>query len=430
MGEKLKKTHFFSSPNNNRTRWENLAIAAALTFYLIKMIFIISDFSLCENVGLDYCAYWSAGKLINEKSFSSVYNLNLLEQAQNEIYPQADHPNFQTFAVMYLPIFLLPFKFFSLIDLTTSYLIWTFINFVGLILYLRFFTIKISGTSPSKRLVLISLLSLPVFINFYEGQVNTLLVVCIGEFIRNILEDKDILAGLWLGGWLLKPQLLILIIPFLLLKRLFKSFTGFMLSTILIFGSALIFIKPNGFIDLANTFKEAGEGGVVSNPAAMINWRMLGWHLNSLTNTTIGWIVIIIGSLLTTAIVLYTFTRKINDNSTNQIFAFLGIFAATCAVTWHSHLHMSMILIPPLIYLRMKSEIKESLFIAWIFVPVFVEFLGYLITFLLRANNLSFSNFQALALSRGLTGLILNSLIIVWCIEQFKPLIKQKPEND
>ena len=40
-----------------------------------------------------------------------------------------------------------------------------------------------------------------------------------GEFIRSSLNKKPVLSGIWLAGLLLKPQLLILIVPIILLMR-------------------------------------------------------------------------------------------------------------------------------------------------------------------------------------------------------------------
>lgn len=420
----------FHLPFQNMTQesWINLAIAAMLTFYILQIGFIIFDGKICQNIGSDYCAYWAAGRIINEYNITKVYDLDLLRQFQKEVYPQGNSPFFEPFGVMYLPIFLIPFKYLSLLKPTPSYLVWTFINLSGFILYLTYFAKKTGGKPLPNRLLLFIFLSLPVFVNFHEGQVNVWLMICAGEFIRAILTKNHFKAGLWLGGWLLKPQLLILIIPFLLFRKLFKAIVGFITSAGMILGFSIILIKPSGFLALINIFFEAGGGGVVSNPAAMINWRMIGWHVESFTSANIGWTIIIIGSLITTAMTVIIFRKNITGDSDDRGLEILGLFAATCAITWHSHLHMSMILIPPLIYMVIKKQNSNHIFTAWVFTPFFGELLGYLLAYLLQAQSKILLSYQIQALGRGLPGFIINLTMLGWAIMHYLQFKEQALE--
>jgi len=266
---------------------------------------------------------------------------------------------------------------------------------------------------------------LPVYVNFHEGQVNVWLLICAGEFFRNLMKEKSFKSGLWLGGWLLKPQLLILIFPYLLFKCNLKAIKGFILSSFITLGISLILIQPGSLIDLLRIFLEAGEGGVVSNPAAMINWRMLGWHIASFTSMNIGWTIIIIGSLITTAMTLIIFRKRINGDSGDCALEILGLFAATCIITWHSHLHMSMILIPPLIYIVIKKQISNHIFTAWVFTPIFGELLGYILAYLLQTQSKTLVSYQIHNLGRGLPGFIINFILLGWVV---KESFKQKQE--
>ena len=234
--------------------WENLALAAVLTLYLLQIGNVLINGMICQPLAFDYCAFWSAGKIINERGIADIYDLDILSQFQKDIYPQANSSSipFTPVDVPYLPIFFLPFQFFSLINLPLSYVIWTLINLIGLICYLRFFTMEVAGYSLSFRLLLFILLSLPVFINLHEGQVNIWLGVCAGEFMRAILTDKPYKAGAWLGGWLLKPQLLIFIIPFLLIKRSMKALSGFIISTTAVMTISFGLINTNGLLNYIN----------------------------------------------------------------------------------------------------------------------------------------------------------------------------------
>ena len=406
--------------------WQNLALVAVLTFYIILIAFFIinsNEINICEDYAEDFCAFWSAGKLINQHGFASIYDVDLLTQFQQEVYPQANNASFNPFAIMYLPFFLVPFQILSTIHLPHSFILWTIINLIGLILYMRFFTKQVSGHSLSIRLILLIMLSMPVFVNLMLGQINILLGICAGEFLRAVLSDKPIKAGLWLGGWLLKPQLLILIIPFLLIQRSIKVLSGFTLSAITVLGISYAMIHMEGFRSLINILFEASEGGVASSPQVMMNWRMLGWHIASATSQTIGWIVIGLGTLATIVTTFYAFRRKFTADSTRIVIAFLGIFAATGAIAWHAHLPMSIILIPPMIYLMVKNPINKTLFSIWVYLPILVTFILYIL--------IPFTKFseQIIQLIDGSRGFVLNLIILGWAIVQYALLNEGKHEG-
>jgi len=422
----LKKKFAIPFKNMSSKGWQNLALVAVLTFYIILIGFFfinIDIINICEDYAEDYCAFWSAGKLINQHGFAAIYDLDLLTQFQLEVYPQANNASFEPFAIMYLPVFMIPFQILSNIHLPYSFLLWTLINMLGLVFYLRFFTKQVSGHSLSFRLILLITLSMPVFVNLLLGQVNIWLSICAGEFIRAALSEKPYRAGLWLGGWLLKPQLLILIIPFLLIQRSIKILSGFALSAITVLGISYGMIHVEGFRSLINILFEASGGGVASSPQVMMNWRMLGWHISSVTSQTIGWIVIGLGTLATMGAALYAFRRKLMANSNRSVIAFLGIFAATCAVTWHAHLPMSIILIPPMIFLMANNSINKWLISIWVFMPIMVTFILYILIPLVKLD------IQVIQLIDGSRGFILNLLILGWAIVQYTRTKKEPPEE-
>lgn len=220
----------FNVPFDNLTRKEvhNLALAAIITFYIILIVQDIVLDNLCGDLAFDFCAYWSGGRIINTSGYAEIYNGNLLYQIQKSIYPNIELRiiPFEEVPLPYLPIFIIPFQFLSLLDLPYSFIAWTLINVIGFGYYLNFFTRELLGENLPKRLLLIFFLSLPVFLNLNYGQVNIWLGICAGEFFRALTSGKSLKAGLWLGGWLFKPQLLILIIPFLIIRKNLKALLG------------------------------------------------------------------------------------------------------------------------------------------------------------------------------------------------------------
>jgi len=411
-----------------RKSWENLALAALLTLYILQIGNALINGRVCQSYGVDYCAFYSAGKIISDHGFAEVYNLDLLTQYQKEIYltDPKSFTNFVPIPIPYLPIFILPFIYLSLISPTFSYVLWTLVNLTALILYLRFFSKEVAGHSLTFRLLLFILLSLPVFVNFIEGQVNTFLMILIGEFMRAVLLDKPYRAGAWLGGLLLKPQLLILIIPFLLIRRLKKILLGFVASSIVIMVISFSLSKINGILALKNLLLGYSKGLPTNNISAMMNWRMLGWHMASLTSSSIGWMIIIVGSLLTVCATFIYFRRRMLPDSVEVAVALLGIFAATCAVTWHAHLHMSIILIPPMIFLILKNRFNKNLFNIWVFGPILIQFISSVLMFLIETENLPINISHVLWFARGFPGFILNLLFLGWAIAKYLRLKEEK----
>jgi hypothetical protein len=393
--------------------WQNFVLLFISSLYVFLFIVVFINGGMCEFIAIDFCAFWSAGKIANEISIAEVYDLNILTQFQKDIYPFGSSPNFEAFAIMYLPIFIIPFKLISLIQLPYSFLIWTLVNLIGFILYLGFFTRKTTGDSFSIKISLLILLSFPVSQTFFLGQVSIWLGICAGEFMRATLEEKPVKAGLWLGGWLLKPQLLVLILPFLLMRRSKEILLGFVVSTFIALVTSIGLIGISGFTKLVYLILGAAGGGAVSYPQVMMNWRMLGWHIESLTSPTMGWIVILVGTLLTVGVTIYVFRTSSSQDPTKFAVFLLGIFAATGAVTWHAHMHMSIILIPPMIFLLMKKRFNHHLFSVWVFVPIFVQFILIAIIPFFELEPTAFS------IMGGLRGFILNLLILGWAVLQY-----------
>jgi len=417
----VKKKFCLPFQNMTSEGWLNLALVAVFTFYILQIGNALINSSICQSLAPDYCAFYSAGEIINEHGFAEVYNLDLLAQYQKEFYniDPKSLISFSPFPVVYLSIFLLPFKYLSLVSPSFSYLLWTLINLTVFILYIRFFTKEMIGHALPFRIHTLFLLSLPVFVNFFEGQVNTFLMILIGEFMRAVLLDKPYRAGAWLGGLLLKPQLLILIIPYLLIRGLRKIFLGFVASSFVIMVISVSLSKINGIFALKNLVLGFSKGLPTNNIPAMTNWRMLGERITSFTSSTIGWIIILIGSILTVTLLVTFFRKRVPKDPTKFAIAMLGIFAATCAVTWHAHLHMSMVLIPPMLYLIMKNRFNKKLFSLWVFVPILAQFIGYILVAYIEIENLPMNILQVLGFARGFPGFILNLSILGWAIAQY-----------
>jgi len=124
------------------------------------------------------------------------------------------------------------------------------------------------------------------------------------------------------------------------------------------------------------------------------------------------------------------FKKRIIQNPTRYAIAILGIFAATGAVTWHAHLHMSMILIPPMVFLLLKNEFNKRLFAVWAFMPSLMQIIGYIISAYIKIDNLPINISPILGFARGFTGFILNLFILCWAIVHYSRSNEGRPKGD
>ena len=115
----------------------------------------------------------------------------------------------------------------------------------------------------------------------------------------------------------------------------------------------------------------------------MMNWRMLGFHIGRMTLPVVGTIVIVLGSILTLLICAPLFLNQNSQRKAIPWISLFGIFSATLAITWHSHQHMALILVPFFLHFLQESSIPAKLFKAWVFVPFFTYVAAILIGILI-----------------------------------------------
>lgn len=421
--------------NFKADNWKNLVIFALFAFYLTQYAFLIAKGSFPTEYGEDFLAFWSAGKVAAEKGFSQIYDLDQLRNAQVVELKSLEQPfsyddtSFATLPSPYFSFFLLAFPLLSSFSSKVAYWIWTLTNFLVLAVYLTFYLGKvIKGENPlkeNKQILLLMLVSFPVFTNLLEGQLNVLLLICAGEFLRNAKNKKQLLSGVWLAGLLLKPQLLILIVPVILILRYWRVLAGFAISSGAILVISILFSSFSGITAQIKLLTNWGRGVSITNPSAMINWRMIAVNLNFLTGLPIGWYVSGLGVVLTVVVVVILVKSKPNFGTSQWVMMVLGIFSATLALTWHAHYHMAMILIPFLIYSSMNMMLPKNLLTIWAFTtPItwLVIGLGGLIVLLLTGFNTNTYKDMAIALS----GFLINLAILVFVLRDFNILIRPK----
>jgi Glycosyltransferase family 87 len=393
--------------------WINLVLVVVAIIYGVQVVMDRMNNRFCLNLGVDYCAYWSAGQISNAHGYAGMYDQDLLIRYQAQLYPSPDDPAVpqRIIPFPYLPVFVLPFQLLALLDLKISFVLSTLLNLAGFILYLLWFTKQMTGRTLPVRLLLMCVLCTPMFLNLFWGQANIYLGICMGEFVRAYLNGKPWRAGLWLGGMLFKPLLLILILPVLLYQRSFKVLGGFLatLAGLLLISYAMI--GTQGSLHLVGILSSSAAGGSASNPGIMMNWRMLGFHLTGFSSATLAWAVMILGTLLTVGATWLVARRNFLPDRTRTAAALLGIFAATGAVAWHAHFPQTIVLLSLFIYISLQSHPAERFFRIWVLTPIAITILTTILVVIAGISPSTVSQLQT-----GVTGLILNLVVLAWAV--------------
>jgi len=419
--EQVPMRHHYAPFRNLTSReWQNLAIAGLMTFYAIQIVLDVAWGNIFSHLNIDFASFWSAGFIANRFGYSQVYELGLMQKVQAQLWPKtaAAASGFQVVPTPYLPVFLIPFQVLSLIRPVWASWVWMVLNVLGIVFYLRYFVLKVSGRLPEFRLLALMMVSVPVFLNVFTGQADLWLLICVGQYMLAALADRRLVSGLWLGGLLLKPQCLVLIVPALLIEGAIRSLAGLTLSGLAIVLGSWILAGTDGLLSLGRLWIGYAGGIATNDPQLMMNWRMIGVTLERWAGTPLAWSAAIVGLICTGAAALYVWSKLWDSKRHPSPIAITGLFAATGLVAWHSHVHMAMILIAPLLYMHLRHPTALGHGLEWwIFLPGSVYIGRLLLASLMHAQVLPFSG-AALDFLAG-TGLFgVNIYLLAWAVRQ------------
>lgn len=202
----------------------------------------------------------------------------------------------------------------------------------------------------------------------------------------------------------------------LLILRNYKVLLGFISSSGVVLITSLVLSGFTGLKALINLWASFSTGIATNSPERMINWRMLGVNLNSNLNTSLGWMIIGVGIILTLLVVYFLIKHNPPFGSTHWVMTVLGIFSATLAITWHSHYHMAVILIPFLVYALTHELLSENTLYLWVVTTPVAWFaigmIGLLVFTLAKINIL---NYQVLLIA--FSGFAVNLALLVSIIK-------------
>ncbi len=370
--------------------WLNLALAMLGLFYLAFGLFFLWTGRVVNHLGVDFRTFRASAEIAWKYGFGAIYDPAKQNEFQKPWYDQGifgtGFDGYDYAPTYYLPAFVLLFLPLLLFDPRTSFYLWTGLNVLLLVLYLWRFR-KALQDHLDWGILSRMVFSIPVFTSLLAGQVNVLLLVCMGEFILALIRGRDFRAGLWLAGLFLKWQVLVLFLPGLILGRRFRTLAGFILLASLILFLSVALVGTDGLLAVGNLYLKAsfGENRTI-NPQLMMNWRSLAANLGLVLPAALAWVPAVIGMVATAVAGLVLWSRRPEASSPSFGFVLLGTYAATCAISWHMHIYTGLPLILPLLLVYSQGRVSWKTLYLWLYVPVALFPILYALTSELAFN--------------------------------------------
>ena len=237
------------------------------------------------RVGGDFPAFYSAARIVRSGDWKGMYDPATLQRAQAEFFP--DQPGgWLTFpyppfvAAAYVPLTLFSFK--------TAYALHSLIMAACAVAALALLV----PVLPRLRETFLpcaaaTLTFYPMFRAVMGGQNTALSLLCAAGAAAALAHGKDVLAGLWLGAWLFKPQLALPVMALVAITGHPKVVAGATIgaATLYVVGAAIT--EPSWPIwwlrDIAVPYAAAGlapdihSGASITEVARELGMPALGW---------------------------------------------------------------------------------------------------------------------------------------------------------
>lgn len=312
-----------------------------------------------ERTGSDFIAFYSAGRVAQEKGLSSVYD-PLLQQAIQEDEVGFPLVKGQVLLYNHLP-FLVPILHIIVNDdYVNSLYRWVFLLITLYIATLIILSKILKDSEINQRTIWLTglgaFLFLPLFFSLMNGQDTAVLFLGVALWMYGLISGKETLAGLGLSLTTVRPHVsLVLALPMLISRR--NVFMGYIVGSGFLAALSLLVVGVDGARQYINILLiSAGGEWHGMKEEAMFN--LIGLLTRTVpglgveTIRTLGWIV------YGMAILVLTFLwAKKRDLRGNLIV--LTVILALFTVP-HLHFHDLTLLLIPMYELVRSGKLKTS----------------------------------------------------------------------
>ena len=335
-----------------RQGWWNLGFVAAGFLLAAYSAFSIRNRGLFEYWGADYRAFRASAEIARESGYAAVYDLAAQDRAQRPLFAKYATASVQKdYAIIptpYLPVFIVPMRSLLLLPPVHGWIAWMVVQAVILLLYFRRVRNALAphrGPSPLALLV-----ALPAFFTIAFGQVNLLILIGLCEFLLALRRDKDLEGGLWLSLLMVKPQLLVLILPALLIQRRWSVLAAAAAGCFGVVVASVLLAGREGTSSLIRLWLGYTAQMPTTYPESMMNWRSLMLNLQPVIGAVASWSIVLMGTVVAATSGVFIWLRR--RRPLEVVNSGTGIYAMTCVVAWHAHVHLALPLLGTLFALK------------------------------------------------------------------------------
>jgi len=229
----------------------------ALLGLVALVVYFVQHFPQMQT-GMDFTHFYAAARIVHDGRGAQLYETAVQDEYMarytGRVGPYFNHPPFE--ALGYLP--------FCLSQLRTAYALWTVFNALLLIAVARLLPAPLSLRWGWQVLLLLSLLFVPLLLNFLQGQDALVLLFFLCAAFVAAEADHSFLSGCLLAGGLVKFHVTVPVVILLLWcapRRMWRGFAltalGLLLASVEISGWRVIATYPR-FVFQLNALPLAG----------------------------------------------------------------------------------------------------------------------------------------------------------------------------
>ncbi len=308
-------------------------------------------------VGVDWSRFWGAAHTFVTIGPRAAYQLTAIAQAMQPF--ASYYGTGSDFGLVvrglrvgpspYPPVFLYFFSLFTLPPLAVGFALWTILN-VALAIWILWQVT--SGLDPRARWLLVTLLMLsyPLVIEFYVGQLVILIFFGFYMSYRDFQRGHEFRAGLWLASLVLKPQYLPVLVLVLLYKRRWHAFAGVAAGGLAVLVASLAVGGVGGMVGYVKMILldyPKYSGGMAIDPHSMITWRGMVFDVLPWLGSGGGLALTALLSILCLAALVPIWNEGWAPQDPHFHTQMLATMIVTQLVAYHSHLHGAILLIVP-----------------------------------------------------------------------------------
>jgi Glycosyltransferase family 87 len=208
----------------------------------------------------DYTAFYVAGKIANEYSFTSAYDMELQSRIYHELLPH--EPPESELPFVNPPFLLIPFSILARLPYAWAFAFWLALS-VGLYIAGLLLMLRSSASLPreSYQLILLLAVSFAPFLVYCWGlgQLSSIGVFCLASAIYLERRNKLYLSGVMLALCLYKPTLLLLLTAMLFVTCRFRQLAGFISGVVALVAASVLLIGWRGFNSYVLLLRDFGR---------------------------------------------------------------------------------------------------------------------------------------------------------------------------